>query len=133
MSPTSVAPPRDGCPRLPSTGMSQPASKPNADSSDPARHNWLGIASAILGVVGLLTSWTVGIGIGFGIAAVGTGLVAWVRRGKTRQAPIAVAGIALGAVSIMLGVAAFGFWHWLSNEQMIHYHQCLVNGVYRHC
>ena len=106
---------------------------PNADSSDPARHSWFGIASAIMGVVGLLTSWTVGIGIGFGIAAIVTGLVAWVRRGKTRQAPIAVAGIALGAVSIMLGVAAFGFWHWLSNEQMIHYHQCLVNGVYRHC
>jgi hypothetical protein len=104
--------------QLPLVGMGQPAPKPGADSSDPARHDWFGIASVILGVVGLLTSWAVGTGIGFGIAALGTGLVAWVRRGKTRQAPIAVVGIALGAVSIMLGIAAFGFWYWWSNEHM---------------
>jgi hypothetical protein len=113
--------------------MSQPAPKPGADSSDPVRHNWFGVASVILGVVGLLTSWTVGLGIGFGIAALGTGLVARIRRGETRQAPIAVVGIALGGVSIMLGIAAFFFWHWLSNGQMIHYHQCVVNGAWQHC
>jgi hypothetical protein len=61
-------------------------------------------AALMLGVLGLVTSWLV-IGIGFGVAAVATGVVA--RSHATpgaRRTPTATISIALGVVSILIGI-----------------------------
>jgi hypothetical protein len=60
--------------------------------------------SLIMGAVALVTSWLV-IGIGFGVAAVATGVVA--RSHATpgaRRTPMAAISITLGVVSILIGV-----------------------------
>jgi hypothetical protein len=61
-------------------------------------------ASLIVGALALVTSWLV-IGIGFGAAAVATGVVA--RSHATpgaRKRPMAAVSIGLGVVSIVVGV-----------------------------
>jgi hypothetical protein len=64
------------------------------------------MASLILGALALVTSWLV-IGIGFGVAAVATGVVARAHAMPgVRKTPTAAVGIALGVVSIAVGVSA---------------------------
>jgi hypothetical protein len=64
-----------------------------------------------------------------------TGIVARLRvtHGKTGSPAVAVVGIVLGAVSIIAGLTALFIYLWLSDQSMIHYHQCFVNGVWTHC
>ena len=99
-----------------------------------APRNQVGVASLILGVAALITCWLV-IGIGFGVAAVVTGLMARarVKRGEAGTSGSSIAGIVLGAVSIVAGLFAVGYYYWLGAHQLDHYHQCLINGAYRHC
>ncbi len=77
---------------------------------DPPR-NEFGVASLILGVVGLITCWAL-IGTFFGIAAVVTGDIARgrVKRGDADNPRIALAGMALGAVAIVAGLVAIGYF-----------------------
>ena len=82
--------------------------------SDPdAPRNEVGVASLLVGLVALLTCWLL-IGVPFGIAAVITGDVARrrVQRGEANNPRIAVAGMALGAVSIAAGLVAIGYYAW---------------------
>jgi Domain of unknown function (DUF4190) len=76
-----------------------------------APRNGLGIASLALGLLAALTTLLL-IGFVFGIAAVGTGLVALarVRRGTASNRAPAVVGIVLGGLSIVLDV---GFLAWV--------------------
>jgi len=69
--------------------------------------NGLGIASLILGVVAVCTSWLV-IGVLFGITALAVGLAARARvtYGEANNRGIATAGIVLGIVAVVLGLAA---------------------------
>jgi Domain of unknown function (DUF4190) len=69
--------------------------------------NRLGVASMILGVVGVISSWLV-IGVVFGIAALAAGLAARARivRGEANNRGMATAGIVLGVVAIVVGLAA---------------------------
>ncbi len=104
-----------------------------------APRNELGVASLILGVVGLFTCWLL-VGVPFGVAAVVTGDVARrrVQRGAANNPRAAMAGIVLGAVAIVAGLATLGYYAWLNSHQLDHYHQCLVNGKlvngkYVHC
>jgi hypothetical protein len=96
----------------------------------------VGVASVLLGAIALITSWLV-IGMVFGVAAVITGLVARkrVQRAHTGDNKPATAGIALGAVSIVVGLVAVGYYYWLGAHQLDYYHQCfiIINGTYRHC
>ena len=71
--------------------------------------NKVGVASAVLGVVALMTSWLL-IGMFFGVAAVITGLVARanVKRGEAGNPGSANAGIVLGVASIVAGFIAIG-------------------------
>jgi Domain of unknown function (DUF4190) len=77
---------------------------------DPPR-NQFGVASFLLGLVGLMTCWLL-IGTFFGIAAVVTGDIARgrVKRGEANNPRTALAGIALGAVAIVAGLVAIGYF-----------------------
>ncbi len=78
-----------------------------------APRNEVGVASLILGVVSLMTCWLL-IGVPFGVAAVVTGDVARrrVQRGTADNPRIATAGIVSGAVAIVAGLAAIGYYAW---------------------
>ena len=69
--------------------------------------NGLGIASLVLAVVALLSVWTVFVAIVVGPAAVVVGFIGRgrVRRGIANNGGVAIAGIALGALAIIVGVA----------------------------
>ena len=86
-------------------------------SHPDAPRNEVGVASLILGLVALLTCWLM-VGVPFGIAAVITGDTARrrVQRGQANNPRVATAGIVLGAVSIVAGIAAIGYWAWLDAQ-----------------
>ncbi len=86
--------------------MSQPARR------DPdAPRNEVGVASLILGLVALISCWLL-IGVAFGIAAVITGDIGRGRakRGEANNPRVATAGMVLGGVAIVAGLAAIGYW-----------------------
>jgi hypothetical protein len=69
--------------------------------------NGLGIASLVLAIVALLSVWTVFVAIVVGPAAMVVGFIGRgrVRRGVANNGGVAIAGIALGALAIIVGVA----------------------------
>ncbi|MCK8645247.1 DUF4190 domain-containing protein [Mycobacterium colombiense] len=80
-------------------------------SHPDAPQNQIGVASVLLGLVGLLTCWLL-LGVPFGIAAVVTGDIARrrVTRGEANNPRTAVAGMVLGAIAILAGLAAIGYY-----------------------
>lgn len=68
-----------------------------------APKNGLGIAALVLAIVGVVLCWTVAGGVILGLCAVIIGFVARgrVKRGEATNGGVAVAGIALGIVSIV--------------------------------
>lgn len=80
-------------------------------SHPDAPQNQIGVASVLLGLVGLLTCWLL-LGVPFGIAAVVTGDIARrrVARGEANNPRTAVAGMVLGAIAIAAGLAAIGYY-----------------------
>jgi len=81
--------------------------------SPDAPRNEFGVVSLILGAVALMTCWLL-IGVPFGIAAVITGDTARrrVQRGEANNPRTAIAGIALGAIAIVAGLVAIGYYSW---------------------
>jgi hypothetical protein len=79
---------------------------PSAAIAPPAPRNGLGVASLVLGVIGLVTSWLV-VGALVGVAAFAVGLAARARvlRGEANNRGTAVAGIVLGLLAIVVGLA----------------------------
>jgi ABC-type phosphate transport system permease subunit len=79
-----------------------------------APRNEFGVVSLILGAVALMTCWLL-IGVPLGIAAVITGDTARrrVQRGEANNPRTAIAGIALGAIAIVAGLVAIGYYSWL--------------------
>lgn len=94
--------------------MSRPV--PRRQSPDAPR-NQFGVASVILGLVALITCWLL-IGVPFGIAAVITGDIGRgrVKRGEADNPRTAMAGMVLGGVAIVAGLAAIGYWAWLDSR-----------------
>jgi hypothetical protein len=82
-----------------------------------APRNQVGVASLILGVVALITCWLL-LGAPLGIAAVITGDVARrrVQRGEATNPRAATAGMVLGAVAIVAGLVAIGYYAWLDAQ-----------------
>jgi uncharacterized membrane protein HdeD (DUF308 family) len=76
-----------------------------------APRNEFGVAALILGLLALFTCWLL-IGVPFGIAAVITGDIARrrVQRGTANNPRAAMAGIVLGALGIVAGLAAIGYY-----------------------
>ena len=77
-----------------------------------APRNGLGIASLVLAVVGLLSVATVFAPIAFGIVAVVFGFLAHARakRGTADNGGVAIAGIVLGSLAIVVGLAFIAIW-----------------------
>ncbi|OBK37115.1 DUF4190 domain-containing protein [Mycobacterium sp. 1165196.3] len=73
--------------------------------------NQFGVASVLLGLVGLITCWLL-LGVPFGIAAVVTGDIARRRvvRGQANKRRTALAGMVLGTVAIVAGLVAIGYY-----------------------
>jgi hypothetical protein len=74
--------------------------------------NGLGVASLVLAIVGLLSVWSVVGGITLGIVGAVLGVVGWrrVRRGEADNGGIAIAGIVLGVMAVIVGLAFAGIW-----------------------
>ncbi|MGA9493317.1 MAG: DUF4190 domain-containing protein [Mycobacterium sp.] len=77
-----------------------------------APRNGLGIASLVLAVIGLVCVATVFAPIALGIAAVIIGVIAHrrVKRGTADNGGVAIAGIVLGALAIVVGLAFIAIW-----------------------
>jgi hypothetical protein len=99
--------------------MSTPV--PRRETSDEPR-NEFGVASVLLGLVALITCWLM-IGVPFGVAAVITGDIARgrVKRGEANNPRAAMAGIVLGAVAIVAGLVAIGYYAWLDADRPDHH------------
>jgi len=80
-------------------------------SHPDAPQNQVGVASLLLGLIGLITCWLL-LGVPFGIAAVVTGDIARrrVARGEANNPRTAVAGMVLGAIAIVAGLVAIGYY-----------------------
>jgi len=88
-------------------------------SHPDAPRNRFGVASLVLGLIGLTTCWLM-LGVPFGIAAVVTGDIGRQRvsRGEANNPRIALAGMVLGTVAIVAGLVAVGYFSWHSAHQM---------------
>jgi hypothetical protein len=88
----------NGYPAPPRYGYPPPPMEPK---------NGLGIASLVLAIVGLLSVWTVFVALVLGPAAVIVGFFGRgrVKRGSANNGGVALAGILLGALAIIVGVA----------------------------
>jgi hypothetical protein len=100
--------------------MRQPVPDPKAPD---APRNEFGVASVILGLVALITCWLM-IGVPFGVAAVVTGDIGRgrVKRGEANNLRAAMAGIVLGAVAIVAGLVAIGYYASLDTGPPEHHH-----------
>ncbi|OBH49976.1 DUF4190 domain-containing protein [Mycobacterium sp. E2479] len=87
-------------------------------SHPDAPQNQFGVASVLLGLVGLLTCWLL-LGVPFGIAAVVTGDIARrrVARGEANNPRAAMAGMVLGAIAIVAGLVAVGYYAQLDTRK----------------
>jgi len=77
-----------------------------------APRNGLGIAALIIGVIALLSSPSMAGGIVLGVAAVAFGFAgrARVKRGEANNGGVAMAGIVIGVIAIIAGLAFVAFW-----------------------
>jgi hypothetical protein len=84
----------------------------------PAPRNGLGIAALIVAIVALLSVWSVIGGIILGVVAVILGFVGWgrVKRREATNGGIAIAGIALGALAIVISLIFIPIWMSVFNE-----------------
>lgn len=96
----------------PYPGQEQYGAQPYGSPPAGPRKNGLGVAALVLGILAVLTCFTVVLGFVFGLLAVVLGIVGR-GRAKRREADnggIATAGLALGAVglvlSVVIGIAA---------------------------
>lgn len=74
--------------------------------------NGLGIASLVLAIIALLSVWSVFVGVILGLVAVVTGILGRrrVKRGIANNGGVAIAGIVLGALAIIVGLAFIAIW-----------------------
>jgi hypothetical protein len=79
--------------------------------------NGLGIASLIIAVIGLILFLSVIGGVVLGIVAVVIGFIGQqrVRRGEANNGGVSVAGIVLGFLAIVAGLAAVPIWLYIWN------------------
>lgn len=77
-----------------------------------APRNGLGIASLVLAVIGLIAVATVFAPIVLGLVAVVLGIVAHLRvkRGAANNGGVAIAGMVLGGLAIVVGLAFIAIW-----------------------
>ncbi|GAB7192026.1 hypothetical protein NUM3379_27350 [Kineococcus sp. NUM-3379] len=83
-----------------------------------APRNGLGLTALILGIVGILLSWTVVGGILLGIAAIVLGVIGRkrARRGEATNGGVALGGIITGAIALVLGVVMIALSAWFVSQ-----------------
>lgn len=96
--------------------------------------NQAGVAAVILGGAALLTCWLL-LGVPLGIAALITGDVARRRasRGEATNPRAAAVGMVLGAVAIIAGLIAIGYYSWLDSQDPGRLQRCLDNPATNNC
>ncbi|WP_250445837.1 DUF4190 domain-containing protein, partial [Actinotalea sp. C106] len=115
--------PQAGYPQAgyPQAGYGTPYGQPYAGTAPSGPSSVLAIVSLVVAVLAILSAWVPFIGIlGLigGIVAVVVGIVAR-RRARTGQAGgtgMALAGIIVGAVAILIGIASTAFAFWVIDE-----------------
>ncbi|MBV8862155.1 MAG: DUF4190 domain-containing protein [Mycobacterium sp.] len=119
-NPYQGAPPPGGYPppggAQPQSGYPPPQPYSGYPPPQSGYKNGLGIASLVLAILGVLSFWTVFGGIILGLLALVLGFLGAVRanRGEATNRGVAIAGIVLGLLAVIGGVAtiAFGMWFW---------------------
>lgn len=94
------------------TAQVRPAQEGYDQPAQPARpRNGLGTAALVLGILALVTSWTVFGGVVLGIVAIVFGIVGRgrARRGEATNNGSATAGLVLGTIGLLLSVALVVF------------------------
>jgi ABC-type phosphate transport system permease subunit len=96
--------------------------------------NQAGVASVILGGLALVTCWLL-IGVPLGIAALLSGDIGRRRasRGEATNPRAAIAGMVLGAVAIVAGLIAIGYYSWLDSQDPDRLQRCLDNPATNNC
>lgn len=101
-------------------GYPPPPPQPYAGYTPPPTgpQNGLGIAALVIAIVALLFCWTVFGGVIGGLIAMVIGFVARgrVKRGEANNAGVAIAGIVLGVVAIVAGLAFIAIWVGVFND-----------------
>jgi Domain of unknown function (DUF4190) len=74
--------------------------------------NGLGIASLVLAIIALLSVWSVFVAVVLGLIAVVTGFLGRgrVKRGTANNGGVAIAGIVLGTLAVIVGLAFVAVW-----------------------
>jgi hypothetical protein len=96
-------------PPQPYAGYGPPAAAPR---------NGLGVAALVVAILGLVSSFSVAGGVILGIVAVVLGFVgrARVKKGEANNGGIALAGIILGVLGIVIGLAFIKVWLGVFDE-----------------
>lgn len=111
----------DGGPARPAPTYEQ--GYPGGPGVDPASaglrpRNTLGVAALVLGILALLTSWTVVGGCVLGVGAIVLGVIARerARRGEATNGGLATAGIVAGVLGLLLSAALIALGATLLNS-----------------
>ena len=118
----SAAPPEAppypyGYPPGPYPGSYPPPPMPYGGYPPPVLRNGIGVAAPVVGIIALIGSFLVVPGI-FGIVAVILGFVgrARAKRGEATNGGVALAGIIVGAIAIIAGLAFIQLWITVFSE-----------------
>jgi len=94
----------------PSYSSSQPEARPLGSG--------MAIASLVLGILALVTFWTIFGGILLGLIAIVLGVIALgrVRKGRAAGRGLAIAGVVLGTLGLLLSLAFVALTVWVFNS-----------------
>ena len=90
--------------------------------------NGLGLASLILGVVGLLACWLLGIGLLPGLVGLVLGIVALrrVRRGIATNRGVAITGVVLSVLAVIASAVFLALYIWVFGSGGQEYADCVA-------
>jgi heme/copper-type cytochrome/quinol oxidase subunit 2 len=107
--------------------------RPAAAGTVQAPRNGTGTAALVIGIIALITCWTVIGGIVLGLLALVLGIVGRgrARRGEATNGGSAIAGVVLGLVSIIVAVViiAAGATFFIHHKQDFHTLQSCLNNA----
>ncbi|MGV0837023.1 DUF4190 domain-containing protein [Mycolicibacterium thermoresistibile] len=91
---------------------------PGYPTAPAAPQNGFGIAALVVAIVSLLFFWTVIGGVIGGVVAIILGVLARgrVKRGEATNGGVAIAGIVLGALAVVVGLASIAIYVAVFNE-----------------
>lgn len=118
-APPPEAPPHPyAYPPGPYPGSYPPPPMHYGDYPPPLLRNGVGVAALVVGIIALITTFSVAGGIVLGVVAVILGFVgrSRARRGEATNGGVALAGLILGVIAVIAGLAFIAFWVGLFRE-----------------